>query len=397
MKTIFFNIPAQGHINPMLSVVAELVKRGEEVLCVNTEAYRAVHERLGARFHAYQEMPELEALMLPTQNANLQDNALALVRIAEYLLPPLLELVERERPDYIIHDSLAGWGRQAAWRYNIPHAAVISTFALTPKAMPNLPPSMIAKALWGAAVRLPAYFEVAKRMRQQYGVRGVGLMGALMNTGMLNVVFTSRQFQPAGHTFGPEFAFVGPAIGERPHDAEFPFDQIRRPALYIAFGTILNNRPDFYRKCFAAFADHPGTVVLSAGKNTDLSALGTPPPNFLIRPFVPQLEVLQHSDVFITHGGMNSVQEGLTYGVPLVVMPQHMEQALVAGQVVASGAGLLLEDASATAESLRAAVARVLGDSSFKVNAARLGESLRAAGGAAKAAEVLVEFGRKAR
>jgi MGT family glycosyltransferase len=392
MKVIFFNIPATGHINPMLPVIAELVKRGEQVICVNTEAFRAAHERVGAQFIAYPDVPQLEALVLPTAKTNLQENALKLVRLAEYLLPALLELVERERPDYIIHDSLAGWGRQVAWRFNVRHIGTITTFALNTKAVPRIPLSMFAHALWSIVVRLPAYLQIANGMQQKHGVRGVGLIGALMNVGMLNIVFTSAAFQPARQTFGKDFVFVGPAFGERPHDAEFPFDQIRRPAIYIAFGTILNDRPDFYRLCFQAFADHRGTVVLAAGKNTDLAALGTIPDNFIVRPFVPQLEVLQHSDLFITHGGMNSVHEGLAFGVPLIVMPQHMEQEMVARQVVMHRAGVLMDDTTVTAESLRSAVQQVLADSSYQTNAARLGETLRAAGGAAKAADEIMAF-----
>jgi hypothetical protein len=379
----------------MLPVIAELVKRGTQVICVNTEEHRAAHERVGAQFVAYPDVPQLEALVMPTANTNLQDNALRLVRLVEYLLPPLIPLVERERPDCIIHDSLAGWGRQLAWRFNIPNVATITTFALNTRAMPSFPLSVVAKSLWGIAVRMPAYLQAAHRMQQKYGVRGVGMMGALMNVGMLNIVFTSAAFQPGSETFGKGFVFVGPAFGERPHDSEFPFAHIRRPAIYIAFGTILNNRPEFYRMCFSAFAEHPGSVILSAGKNTDLTALGKIPDNFIVRPFVPQLEVLQHSDVFITHGGMNSVHEGLTYGVPLIVMPQHMEQAMVARQVVTNGAGVMLEDAAATAESLRTAVKQVLADSAYKTNAARLGETLRAAGGAVKAAEEIVAFMKK--
>lgn len=42
--------------------------------------------------------------------------------------------------------------------------------------------------------------------------------------------------------------------------------------------------------------------------------------------FVPQLEVLKRTDVFITHGGMNSLNEALYFGVPVVVVPQQIEQ-----------------------------------------------------------------------
>ncbi len=43
---------------------------------------------------------------------------------------------------------------------------------------------------------------------------------------------------------------------------------------------------------------------------------------------VPQLEVLKHSNVFITHGGMGSIKEAIEYKVPMLVYPldSHYDQ-----------------------------------------------------------------------
>ena len=50
-----------------------------------------------------------------------------------------------------------------------------------------------------------------------------------------------------------------------------------------------------------------------------------------------QLEVLQHADVFVTHGGMNSSSEALYYGVPLVVIPVTGDQPFVAKRLTEVG------------------------------------------------------------
>ena len=64
---------------------------------------------------------------------------------------------------------------------------------------------------------------------------------------------------------------------------------------------------------------------------------------------MPQLAVLQRASAFVTHGGMNSVSESLFFGVPLVVVPQMGEQAIVGRQVEALSAGLYLSNEEATA------------------------------------------------
>ncbi len=50
------------------------------------------------------------------------------------------------------------------------------------------------------------------------------------------------------------------------------------------------------------------------------------------------------TDVFVTHSGMNSVNESLYYGVPMVLFPQHSEQRMVANRVVHLGAGIMLKE-----------------------------------------------------
>ena len=98
---------------------------------------------------------------------------------------------------------------------------------------------------------MPEYWRVAKRMRQKFGVKGVGLAGALSNTGALNIVYTSALFQPGGDKLGSPFKFVGPSLAPRDSSNDFPFETISRKAvIYISLGTINNDNLDFYRQCF---------------------------------------------------------------------------------------------------------------------------------------------------
>lgn len=57
---------------------------------------------------------------------------------------------------------------------------------------------------------------------------------------------------------------------------------------------------------------------------------------------MPLLAALRQAAVFVTHGGMNSVLEGLHFGVPMVIIPQQVEQFLIGQAVADSGAGLVL-------------------------------------------------------
>ncbi len=81
---------------------------------------------------------------------------------------------------------------------------------------------------------------------------------------------------------------------------------------------------------------------------------------------MPQLELLQYADVFVTHGGMNSSSEALYYGVPLVVIPVTGDQPLVAKRVNEVGAGIRLNRKELTSEMLRESVKKVMDDVTFK-------------------------------
>jgi MGT family glycosyltransferase len=226
----------------------------------------------------------------------------------------------------------------------------------------------------------------------------VFLMGAVMAFGDLNLVFTSRKFQPSSDSFADNFKFVGVTLTPRPLDVDFPFDQLTdAKKVYISLGTIAH-REDFLRKCFEAFKDEPYQVILSAGKKTDLATLEPIPANFIVRNFVPQLDVLQRVDAFITHGGINSVQEGLIYGVPLVVVPQQVEQSVVAMQVIKHKAGVGLQVqppyGQVSADELRNAVRTVLSTTDYATNAKKLGQTLQDAGGVKRAVEEVIAFSR---
>ena len=177
----------------------------------------------------------------------------------------------------------------------------------------------------------------------------------------MNIVFTSRDLQPPTAFINDSYHFVGPSLAARPDDTPLELPA-RRPLVYISLGTLHTLHRGFLQKCFDAFADHDGCFVVSADRTADTL---NPPPNFVVQSRVPQLDVLQRADLFITHAGMNDVQEGLYYGVPMVFVPQQMEQLINARIAEAKGVGIIIGDTppygeTFTVEELRHVVAKVL-------------------------------------
>ena len=158
----------------------------------------------------------------------------------------------------------------------------------------------------------------------------------IYNPPQLNLVYTLKEYQPYMNEFNEEqYKFIGPSIYDR--NESFVFHKTR-PIIYISLGSVVKERNSFYRKCFEAFKDENVDVILST-KNQ----LKNVPSNFHIYSYVPQTEVLKIADIFITHGGMNSVSEALVANTPMLVIPFASDQFINANCVEKLNVGKKLE------------------------------------------------------
>ena len=385
-KIIFFNLPGHGHVNPTLPVVAELIRQGQQVLYYNAEDFRAKIELTGAEFRPYPE-PNPTPEKIADLVSNLVNVTVFLFGESERLLPFLLAELEREQPDLVIYDSITLWGMQAAHLLNFPTMASISTFVQEDvKGLFKVHDFL--HLIRYALGKMPEIIRGRHKLVQTYGKGVLPYKDIFPCIGNTNIVYTSKEFQPETPYVNDSFHFVGPSIDVTSRaTVDFPWELLDngRSKIYISLGTIHNMDSLFYKTMFATFADHAGQFILSAGSKTDIGALGTIPDNFIVRPSVPQLELLPKVDAFITHAGMNSVNEGLYFGVPLVAIPQHLEQLLNARVAAHHGAGIVLGDRPPYGRfdpnELRQAVDTVLAEPSYQQNAQRVGDSFRAAGG----------------
>jgi MGT family glycosyltransferase len=325
-----------------------------------------------------------------------------LLALAERTLPRLIAEIRSEAPDYILIDTKSVWGRLAAEALALPAITLSVVFALTRDhiAVPDL-----VRMLYGGASRdtllsglqdFERYAATARRLAARYRVSAPDLIDFLSNPQPLTIVFTSREFQINGDSFGPAHRFIGASLstgsgsddarGDEPIGSNSDSDV---PLVYVSLGTTFNDAPAFYQACFEAFADQPYQVLLSTGGRA--MALSEPPANVRVMPFVPQMEVLARASVFVTHGGMNSANEGLWCGAPMVVVPQRGDQFLVARRMEELGAGIAIAPADVTPMRLRDAVGRLIAEPSFRERARALGASLVAAGGPARAASEILQ------
>jgi MGT family glycosyltransferase len=392
VKSVFFNVPGHGHVNPSLPLVAELARRGHQITYFITEKYRARVEAAGARFQPYATVPDdyFEARRL--DGGHPQKVAYNLITTAGEILPELLNATRANQPDYIMFDGMCPWGYLVARILNI---ASVASLALMPLSSP--PPSAMMN-LQMLGLILPMVFrdfgmglEANKRSRalgKKYNIPPLGPMTLLNASGDICISYTSSYFQPFANTVSEAVRFVGWTLNETTANDSFPFEQMQeRRLIYVSLGTINNDDAAFFKTCIEAFTGSDYFVVMSTGNGINPESFGVLPENIVIRSWIPQIDVLKRASLFITHGGMNSLHDGLYLGVPLLLVPQQAEQTLNALRVVELGAGLMLKKAQVNVQAIRHNAAQLLTNSNFKSEAERIGDTFRAAGGAVRAAD----------
>lgn len=382
MATIAFFAPAAaGHVNPTLALAAELVRRGHRVTYATTATYAERVTATGA------EVVPVTSTMEGGDGKVPQMHGRELVRAMGVLLTEtkamLAQLDGGERPDLVVHDGTMGWwGRILARRWQVPS---VETW-----------PNLVSNQHWSMAQKYttvnplsPRFLMMAVRLGRYLAKQGAGGPEAFMrgDDAAVRLVTLPRAFQYAGDTFTDRYEFVGPLLADRGYQGGWePSGDL--PVLLVSLGTAYNDRPEFYRTVVESAADRPWQVVLAVG-GVDPRALGPVPANVRVHRQVPQLAVLRHAKVFVTHAGMGSTMEALHFEVPMVAIPQMAEQRANADRIAELGLGTVLAPDRVTAGTLWQAVGAVAADEPVRERLAWMKREMTAAGGVPAAADAV--------
>ena len=378
-KVLFLSVPSHGHINPTIGLVSELVKNGDEVIYFATEAFREKIEASGATYKQY--LVDLD--LFKPEVAGEVDQLFTILRKATDIIDDIFRQTSNIQFDYIIHSTPFPFTAVFKQVLNIPAISSLGIFL-------GLNDFLDHAASFPTP---PEYIVMREQIKTKYKViLPDKLVATLINLGGLNLVYSSRYFVPENQLAGETFRFVGPPVFDRKENADFPFELLKdRKVVYISLGTVFSNfKPALYQLFFDAFAGKDVTVVMAA-YNVDLSQFKIPD-NFIVRHYIPQLAILQYTDVAITHAGMNSISDLLYNDVPFVAIPLGADQPDLAERTAALGATIALDHNSLTPAMLQDAVEKVLRDPSYTVNMKKISDSFREAGGYPKALAYIREY-----
>jgi zeaxanthin glucosyltransferase len=379
-RFLIVTLPLAGHAYRALAVADELTARGHEVAWCGPKTY-------------FEPLLGPDATLFPTGTRLLREQPLHgvaalkslwqqyIIPMARFMLPAVNRAVAAYQPDVVIVDQHALAGALAAHQHGLRWATLV-------------PGGMELTRPLAALPRVDAWMRAQQAaLCQEAGVTETDFDPLF--SPQLVIAFTTSALT-GEEPFPAHFALVGTALLDRPSEFAWDLlDPVRRKVL-ITVGTVLTDQAgDFYQRVAEAVAPLAGTVQAILVGPSDL--LPDPPANVLVVPWVPMLKLLPQLDAVICHGGMNTVGETLTHGLPLILAPVKNDQPVIATQVARAGAGIRVSYSRVRPGQLREALITILDDPSYRRAAMRIRDSFTAAGGATAAAAHLERLAEVAR
>ena len=178
------------------------------------------------------------------------------------------------------------------------------------------------------------------------------------------------------------------------------------PVVYVAMGSVAKLTERSLRTFAAAFSSCPALPAgMSATANTSLFRVlwanrhNPPwltellPASVRLEQWVSQPPVLAHSAVhlFLSHSGMSSVQEAIAVGLPILAVPQGIDQPPIAAKLRDRGVADVLDKLTFTSDELCASMRRLVFSAAVRQSASSLQRLFHASdsGGLQRAVDVI--------
>lgn len=405
----FFCHAAQSHVNGMIALASLLQKRGHRVTLFQVPDFESSIRRAGLHFRAIGEnqYPLGTIPRLDHEFGNLSGIVgvrYAVKRTVQYSLISFLEapaIIRDMGVEALIVDQAELAGSTIAEYLGLPFVSVSMGLPMTPddsqppyfttwKYQPGLIGKIRNRLGYRAFRRLvKSLAQIDEAQRHAWNLPPRGHNEAFQaRLGAITQLPACLDFP---HKITPRFYHTGPfSLGVARSDTAFPWNKLdNRPLIYAALGTLVP-RAETFRLIAQACAGLDAQLVISLGgssvKPEELSAL---PGNPIVVRYAPQVELIKRSALVVTHAGLNTTLESLSFGVPMVAIPFTHDQPGVASRIVWHGAGELVLPKKLSVRRLRGAIQQVLRKSAYRKSAQRLQAEIITQDGLLRAANII--------
>jgi UDP:flavonoid glycosyltransferase YjiC (YdhE family) len=360
-------LPGFGHFHPMVPLARAVTEAGHEVAFATAPRFS---ERVVAPAGFLAFPAGVSPVVVEEETAGLPEVAALGPRdvwpfgahmfagvAAARKVPDLVEVVERWDPALVVHGAIDFAGPVAAARAGLP-SVNHGVGALQPREFWELSGGVVGP-LW-----------------DQWGVEP-GPLGGMFRYLYLDVCPPSFQSSdiamvPVRHPLRP-VPFDTPTGGELPRwVASLP----DRPTVYVTLGTIFNATPSLFETLLDGLREEPFNVIVTVGPDRDPEELGLQPDNVRVERYIPQSLLFPYCDAVVCHGGSGTVLAALSWGLPLLVVPQGANQFWNAERCAELGLGALLAESDISPAAVRGAVHALLEEPRYRAAAGRIRDEI---------------------
>ena len=421
---IFFPESAYGPTNNCIGIADVLRRRGWRVVFIAEESFAGTFEekgfeerlmRLGPApeqdedpgqfwkdfiretapvFHK-PTIEQIEGFIAPTFEA--------LIEGARYVDERLAEIIDEVRPDVIVEDNVVSFPALPASR--VPWVRIVSCNPAEVKD-PEVPPTFSGypaadRSGWEAFVA--EYQRVIRPLHESFSAfcveRGAPPLPPhelIHDSPDLNLWLYPREvdYERADSLSGT-WRNLDSCVRSTDAAWELPAelataDRAADPLIYLSLGSLGSGDVELMRKLIGELADAPYRVIVSMGPQHEELELAA---NMAGAEFLPQASILPEVDLVVTHGGNNTITEGLHFGKPMVVLPLFWDQYDNAQRIDETGFGRRLDTYTHTGAELRGAIDGLLADAALGARLDGVSKRLQDVRGTERAAELIAVLG----
>ena len=413
-----------GHLYPQIAVANALRARGHDVAFYCAPQNRGVLESEGYRLFPFTKLDEGEldkTLFGAGRNSSSPNGGFSFATLLrEWMIETIpnqvadLESILNEWKPDAIASEVSMWGPTFILGElgRVP-VAITSFMPCCMIPGPDAPPfglglpkprnfssRMLARSVaMGQKFVSGSFRKRLNEIRSQYGLPGIATTAlAHLATVPLYIIPTTPEFDYNRHDLPASVRYVGPYLWNKPSAITSPdwLQSLPRdvPWVHATEGTVHIGEPFVLRAAAQGLANLNMQLIMTSGGARDPESinLGVSAPNIHLTRWIPHSDLLPHTDVIITTGGAGTVLAAIDARVPMILIPTEWDKPELAQRIVESKAGIRIKPSQVSARSIRSAVERILGDSSYKQGVTKLADAAARYGGAEQAAILLEEF-----
>lgn len=402
-RILFVTIPEKGHINPLIGAAKQLTKQGQELAFFSQVDISDQLEQAGLSCNCL--TPSSDSFKAPEDHTTqgkafverLRNKAWLrqwikrlLLDIVPSQIPAIKEQISLFRPDVIVTDPMVYSAVIAAVECNIPWVGVSSS--LNP----------VTPDEWTCEL-VETVNELQEYRKQLFQNHDLNLKFKVCDaiSPWLNIVFTTETYAPREWSNNDFSFYVGPTLpeGKRGDEHPFPFEKLRTDCkkIYMSLGSQVYYHPELFLTVIEALKDQNIQIIISINELIhDQEFMTQLPDNVIASFYTPQLLLLEHMDIVITHGGANSVMEALAHGLPIVQLPICNDQFLQNQFIQKNNVGVVLDSQKPSVEKFREKLLPLLNKTATeRINAQEIGASYKKRNGAVLTAELIMQLADK--